>query len=266
MRAEGKHILSNEDYHSDKHYFSSSQLKHALQSASHFRYEVLDKKGKKKKTKAFDLGSLVHTVLLEPHLFDDEYIVYDGPTNADGSVPKAAADRYANSHPGLTPVSVEQNNFAMMARANVEKYPFAKELFYSEGCEYESSFFYKDKETGLRLRFRPDILNLDKKYIVDLKTAVEVDMYQFKKAVCYTWDYDLSAYMYIRGVYEMFGVLCDYYWAVIGKDPTAPIAIYKMSATIRDDGKLKFYKACDNINNALTLGEEIRYQMEPQEL
>lgn len=266
MRAEGKHIISNEIYHSDKHYYSSSQLKFALQSASHFKFEVLEKKGKAKKTKAFDLGSLVHTVLLEPHLVDDEYVIYDGETNADGSVPKAAINRYANSHPGLTPVSLEQYNFAMLAKTNVDNYPDAKNLFYSEGCEYESSFFYTCKDTGLRLRFRPDILNLKDAYIVDLKTAVDVDPHQFKKAVCYTWDYDLSAFMYIKGIYDMFGVVCDYYWAVIGKEAMAPVAIYKMSALIQEDGKLKFFKAVDNIKLALESNDDYRYQMKIEEI
>jgi hypothetical protein len=266
MRKLGKHNLSNDDYHSDKHYFSSSQLKVALQSPAHFKYHVIDKMGKVKKTDSLDLGTLAHTMLLEPWKFDEEYIIWSGECNKDGKVPAAVINQHKNSHPGKIVISRAHYDFCANARRNVEAYPKANSLFYDTKCEYEQSFFHYCEETKLRFRIRPDILNLEQGYVVDLKTAIEIDRYQFKRAVSYTWDYDLSAYMYLKVLHDMFNVKLDYYWGVVGKEELAPIAIYKMNNDTCEAGKAKFYKAVDNIRTALTMDESYRYQEDIEEM
>lgn len=260
--------ISNDDYHADRHYFSSSQIKEALKSPAHFKYLVLDRQGKKKSTGAQELGTLTHTILLEPHKFDSEYVVYSGDVelNKDGTVPSRVSRPLMDKHPGMTVISKEQYDFAMRARRNVEKYQQANDMLFHSSTTYEESHYADCPETGLKLRVRTDALNLEKNVIIDVKTAADVDMYQFKRAVSYSWHYDLSAYQYQYVIYLLTGQVCDYYWLVIGKDEMTPVALYKMSDVTRDDGKKKYFKAIDNIKTALLLSDEYRYQLSPQEI
>jgi exodeoxyribonuclease VIII len=262
----GKHTMTNEDYHADKHYFSSSQIKHALTSPAHFKHFVLDKNSKQKSTSAMELGTLIHTVVLEPHTFDDNYIVYDGDTNADGSVPRASARLLENKHPLHKVVSKKWYETACKARMNIESYPAANNLIYSKDAEYEPSYFAECPDTGLKLRVRPDMIDLGNGVIVDLKTTSAKSKYEFMKDATYNYHYDLSAYMYLYVVYLLTGKQCDFYFFTVGKEDFVPVAVYKASNTFLEAGKSKFFKAIENIKTALTLPENYRFQDDIEEI
>jgi exodeoxyribonuclease VIII len=67
--------ISNNDYHAHKA-LSSSNLKDLLISAWSFAY---NKKFPKKSTIAMQLGTLVHSLLLEPEKIEEEFFVADKP-------------------------------------------------------------------------------------------------------------------------------------------------------------------------------------------
>lgn len=266
MRKPGKYLISNNEYHADKDYFSSSTIKEALPSPAHFKYNVLQGNLRHEDKDSYELGTLCHTVLLEPHLFDDEYFIYDGKANKDGSVPKKEKDALKLLHPNKTIISQDRYSFATKARENCLIYPEAAKLLFSETGESEPSFFNHCTETGLNLRVRPDRIDLTNKFIVDVKTAQSVDREDFKRDVKYNWHYDLSAYMYCMQSYLMYGVEFDFYWLVIGKEDLCPIAVYKASIATLEDGKKKFFKATDNIKTALTMPDVVLYQNQIEEI
>jgi exodeoxyribonuclease VIII len=259
-------MMTNDEYHADRHYFSSSQIKQALISPAHFKAFVLDKKSKTKSSTSMEFGSLVHTIVLEPHTFDDQYIVYSGDTNKDGSLPKAAHTTLTNKHPLHTPVSKQHYELACLARQNFEKHPEAAKLLFDKQCEYEVSYFNQCQETGLRLRVRPDCINVSGAYIIDLKTSSAGDKNGFKKDAIYNYHYDLSAFMYLMTVYQLTGVECSFYFAVAFKDELMPAYMFKASKEFIESGKAKFFKACDNIRTALTLNDDYVFQEKIEEI
>ena len=258
--------MSNEDYHSDKHYFSSSQLKEALNSPAHFKYYVMDKNSKKKSTPAMDRGTLVHTIVLEPYKFDYEYRIHAGDLTPTGLIPAASQRAHDKEYPGIKLITQDDYDFAKRARDNFEQYPIANELLFDKGCEYEPSYFIHCEQTGLRLRVRPDCINIEKRYIVDLKTTRCKSKIEFAKDANYNFHYDLSAYMYVMAIYQATGVLCDFYWATVGTEDMCPTSIYKVSFDTMERGKGKFFKAIENIKTALTLPEQYRAQAELEEI
>lgn len=268
MITPGKHSLSNHDYHADKTHFSSSILKEALESAAHFKFNILQgNKVTDSDNKNFILGNAVHTIILEPHLFDEQYIVVECDANKDGSIPVKDLRMAISKHgEGKTFISQTQYNFAVKARENTLKYPDAAKLLFSTTGESEPSFFAKCDETGLQLKVRPDRIDLDNKFIVDTKTSYSADKYEFTKIIKYDRHYDLSAYMYVKQVYDLTGVICDYYWHVIEKSDLCPVAIYKASQATLEDGKKKFFRACDNIKSALAMPDDVLYQNEIEEI
>lgn len=267
MRKEGKHTdLSNEVYHSDVHYFSSSQLKEALVSPSNFKYYVIERNGKNKTTKAMELGTLIHLVVLEIHKFDDEYIVVDGKTNIDGSLTKTSYDSHKFKSGRLEPISDAWYKLAVKARHRITSNPVYNALMYDDKCEYEPSYFLKDKETGLNLRVRPDCINLDKGYIVDLKSTADVSEHSFGYDAKVKYHYDMSAFMYQYVVYMLTGKVCDFYWACVGKEALTPVVFYKVSADTFEKAKGKFYRAIDNIKSAMLMDGDYELATEIKEL
>lgn len=70
--------ISNEDYHSGNK-MSVSKLKVMLDNAKEFESRYVKKEIEQKDTDALIVGRLHHTLVLEPHKFDDEYTVVDMP-------------------------------------------------------------------------------------------------------------------------------------------------------------------------------------------
>ena len=266
VRANGKHSITNEAYHLDKHYFSSSQVKTALTSPAHFRYYSMERNAKHEPTAAMELGTLIHLLVLEPQLFDDTYVVFSGEPNKDGSVPKASLKLLNESHPGRTPVSKKNYDIAVKVRQSFMAYPEAKALMFDDACEYEESFYVDCPETGLKLRVRPDIINLTDNIIIDLKTTSTTGKDEFLRDAKYRYHYDLSAYMYSYVVFQLTGVECEFYFSVVGKEDLTPIALYKASRAFMESGKDKFFRACDNIKKALELPDDYRYQESIEEI
>jgi hypothetical protein len=262
----GKYVMSNEEYHSDPHYFSSSQLKEALLSPLHFKHNVLHRKGKKKSTKAMDVGNIVHTMVLEPHKFDETYIVFGGELTDAGHIPKAAETSYKKLHPKHILITPDQYDIAVKARKELSEYGPTNALLFDPGCEYEKSYFILCEETGLRFRIRPDCINVEKGYVVDLKSTSTNSKYEFKRHVSYTFDYDLSAFMYLKVLSQFYGKAFTWYWVTVGTTIMCPVAAYTMSALTLEDGKKKFYKAVDAINTALTLPKDARFQNQIEEI
>ncbi len=267
VKKPGRYIMSNNDYHSDKNYISSSQFKEALSSPAHFKYYVVDKKCTNKATKAMDKGTLLHTVIIEPYKVDDEYIIHQarGECNKDGSIKASTKTKLEDKYPGKVAVSGEWYDFAVRARRNFEEYPQAADLLFDKDNEAEVSYFHICEETKLRVRVRPDILNLKRGYIIDLKTTSTENIKEFKNQAIYQFHYDLSAFMYVLAVYQATGILCDFYFGVVGTEDMCPVWIYKASESFMSGGKDKYFKAAGNIQSAFTL-DTIRAQLQIEEI
>jgi hypothetical protein len=266
MRAPGKYTISNEEYHADKDYFSSSTIKEALESPGHFKYYNLQGNKVQKDYSHLTLGSAVHTVLLEPHLFDSEYVVYDGELTTTGLIPAKEKKIITAAHPGKKIITKPDYEFAQQARVNCNKYDQAAKLLFSQDGESEPSYFNKCTETGLNLRIRPDRIDLTNKFIVDVKTSQSVNKEDFRRDAIYKYHYDLSAYMYLMQIYLMFGIECDFYWIVVGKESMVPVAVYKLSRDTIENGKKKFFRSVDNIKTALVMPDEAQYQTRVEEI
>lgn len=265
----GKHYLSNTAYHADKDYLSSSVVKLALFGVMAFK-SYMDNLGKseKKSTAALDFGTLVHTIVLEPKEFDNEYVIYDGETTETGLIPAKVRKEQALLHPTKTVVTKAAYNLACKIRKNCELDPKVFDLLFKDEGENEVSYFTICDHSGFRVKVRLDRGILTRAIIVDLKTAEKIDQYSFQKEVKFNRHYDLSAYMYVMQVLKATGVLCDFYWVVAGKDELAQIAVYKASAQTLLDGQEKYFRAMANIKRAKELkkGEVVFYQDQIEEM
>lgn len=238
--------MSNADYHSLPS-VSSSMLKTILRSPAHYRAAYLDGAPRKEPTANMVLGSLTHTLFLEPEQYGSEYIVApecDRRTKEG----KAVYAAFQDAADGLTIITAEQLATAQ-AMANALCGHQIHEAM--TGGHAEASIFWTDDQTGLACRIRPDyhIAPCDmwpSGLILDVKTTDDARPEAFART-CVTYGYDLSAAMYCDGFQQHYGTDEPplFLLLVVERDAPHAVACYECSPEMLDKGNEKYRKALD---------------------
>lgn len=121
--------------------------------------------GEQEDSAASDLGTIIHSLLLEPHREEKAIVL----VNADDWRTKAAREQRDEARAkGKTPLLERDIAKARAAVEAVMNNPIAAALM--QKGQAEKSWFAKDKDTGLYRKARPDWFT-DDRIIVDLKTV-----------------------------------------------------------------------------------------------
>lgn len=161
---------------------SQSQLKELAKSPAHFR-EYIDHP--KPDTPDQIIGTITHTAVLEPHLFDGcfhprpaEYVNKKGEKKKwNGNAIECKEWKLA--HNDRPVVSAESYQDILGIRESVLKHPAAR-LALEQG-RAEMCLFCEDPETGVQLKCRTDWLSGTS--IVDVKTCLDASKIGFSRTV-----------------------------------------------------------------------------------
>lgn len=200
--------LSAEDYHNDSA-IGCSNIKDLLVSPlKYWRNSPLNPKRKWKDTKAKTIGSALHCYLMEREKFEKDYVVlpklklnsdfYKAESSKPDfdknfKIPKkkdAKTFKYIGSK-----IAINEKEFEDIKEMvdYFDSLPTAGELF-KDGY-MEVSIFWRDEETGLMCKCRPDYLTPN--YIADYKSISSID--QIKNS-CGNYDYYLQQAFYLEGL------------------------------------------------------------------
>lgn len=164
--------LTNEEYHGDKSYLSRSSLMDYDKSPyTYWARHINPDRPKKETTPAMQFGSAFHTMMLEPHLFDEEYAVKP-PRVLLKDVGRETYDAFKKKEEELEhskKIILSDDEFLLLANMRLRFEANAEAMQLIEGARIENSFFWQDEHSGLLLKARPDILH--ENMIVDLKTC-----------------------------------------------------------------------------------------------
>ena len=156
--------LSNKEYHK-QNAISSSNCKDLLISPWNYHHK---KHNPIQPSPAMKFGTMFHSLVLEPQLFDKEYLVAD--------IPKRNTKQGKLDHQELIEklndrVLVNTDDFlkAQDMSYNLQKNNFVQTLL--SGGQAEQSVFWTDETTKTPCKARADYINIDRGYIVDLKTT-----------------------------------------------------------------------------------------------
>lgn len=240
----GVNFVTNVEYHNDLTWLSSSSFKKVLENPNLFYKEnILGEKTVEAPKEHLQDGSLTHTLILEPQLLLQEYSFF----------------------PGIRRTGVEWENFKNDP-ANKDKIIMTKSQ--KARAEYMYASYKLNKSAvalieqgghsehtvcaeidGVKMKVRADRINIEKGFIVDIKTSgwpVDIDSVRFTNE---KWKYPFSAAMY-KSVFENFyGREFDFYWIYIAKKEK-DCAVYKMSTQTFEEGKFEWlrgvaaYKQC----------------------
>ena len=225
--------VSNRDYHGDKEYLSSSALKTLLRSAAEFENNYILGNAANVQKNVFDEGSLVHALILEPEVLDEEFAFYPGFTKR-GNAFKA----FTEENPGKIYISASQNQRCKKYVEAYERSQVAKDLLTGGFPEHTLC----EELMGIKIKVRPDYINIDEGYIIDVKTSgssVDVDI--FKDTVD-RFGYALSAALYCEVAKKIYGRPFDFYFVAISK-PEEVCEVYKLSAASYEQGRDDIAKA-----------------------
>lgn len=204
----------------------STLLKAAMISMAHYK-AARDKKKlpTKAQQKIYSLGSATHTLVLEPELWESQYIVQ--PTEIKVRRGKVW-DAFQEKHAGMTIITHDQMEAAgAMAEAVMDQCG----KWFMDG-KPELSYWYRH-ETGIVLKARVDYQKGDA--IIDLKTTKEETPSMFAYKVKKYYDVQDALYRMVTGLADM---------VFVGVEKEAPHSVFlsKTGTLLRQRSTIKLEK------------------------
>lgn len=224
-----------DDYHFNKEWISSTGLKRAKKSLKDFWLYQQGYYDNQKKIH-FDFGNAFELALLEPENFHDQVVIYDPEER-----PEKEKGITSNKNQEWKK-SIFNTGQYVINKSGKESYSVIEQMLKScysdaiiqrliKNIEYQYSMYWIDKETGLKLKTRPDICKSKKNVIVDVKTTIDGSPEKFSKDLA-NFDYPFQAAMQIDGVIQsgLMDKVDKYFWLVIEKEPPFSATLYEFDS------------------------------------
>ena len=220
--------MQAEDYHAVAA-LSKSRMDALHRSPAHFQAYLVEPH---EDTAATILGSLTHTLAMEPELYALRFRAYDDIRRSN-KTGKANCEEAEGA--GLIPISRETLAQAeAMARA-LRSHPTAAGAFLAEGTQFEVSVFWTEIVQGVEIpcKARVDVLNRDIPGLgcltADVKKTRDASPRGMARSVA-EYRYHVQAAWYRRAVYMAAGLHSDAFYLLCVEDapPYLPI-IYEIS-------------------------------------
>lgn len=230
----GINEVSNADYHKDVEFLSSSDYKLLLTDVAEFYKKKYMTVEAQEEQEHFSFGSYIHSLILEPHITDSEFVVYPGliKRGKEFEAFKKLQD------PKKIILNKGQFESAKRIMKGYNARPEAVSLIKNGLSEHTVCHMFNDVPT----KVRADFINVEAGYIVDVKTtAYEADLDNFKMTAQH-WDYPLSAALYTTIMEQFYKKEFKFYWLVLSKKD-GNCELYEMSTETRQIGDRKIAKA-----------------------
>ena len=262
--------LSNAEYHA-LDYVSKSHLDLVDKSPFHYwdRYINPDRVIPEP-TKQMIIGSAFHSLVLEPDVFETEFIVeaVDAPkrptaTQRNAKKPSnqtldaiAFWESFGNKAKGKTILSLEDIERLTIMKQRIVEHPAASTILNLSGVA-EQSYQWKDEKTGELCKSRPDFHTDDGTLIVDLKTTSDASELGFQKSV-HNFRYHVQAGFYLRSIKEAQ----QFVFIAVETKPPYLVAVYNASTDMINAGNRVADKNLETLANCRKSGKWIGYSEE----
>ena len=225
------------DYLGKKDHVAASDIKTFLHSPRKYYYEKFECT-EKLEQRHFSIGSGLHELILEPEMFDLNYIVcpkVDGRTKEG----KQQMIEFTEKSEGKTILFDNEMDMIRQMADNALKNHTLLEIM--KESYREISCYTVDEVTGLKVRMRPDIMSSTKSTIVDLKSCVDSSPQKFKND-CYKYSYSLSG-----AYYSDFIGRENYIFAAAEKTAPYQVALYVLNDEMMEYGRNQYRMGLDLI-------------------
>lgn len=245
----GWHNIENEAYHSDNGTFSKSSIA-SFDKLGPRKFHYNQTNGIKKHTKALDIGSAAHIMILEPGKYNGSVAII--PEDGGKTISKNSKKYrdWSASVKGKIELTRESEELVIGMSNSVACNDDANRLLSSGKAEITGVF---DHHTGLRIRFRPDYYRKNDNIIVDLKTTALFNQSDFEK-LSYEKKYHWSDYISSLGAFALTGKRHRYFFVVVDVEPPHEVAVYEMEDWIKDAGMIEAESAIGRLSECVKTG------------
>ena len=237
----GIHDIPNDIYHQSNG-ISRSALMEFKRSPYHYQKKYLLEHEPKEPTPAMVMGNLIHTLTLEPALFDDEYIImpkFDRRT----TVGKAGYNAFQANLSGRICVSEDDYTKAQAIALAVREHELGGALLV-DGIHVEQSIYFTHKATGIQCKARPDAMLGS--VVVDLKTTADASFRAFQSSA-YKFGYFLQAGMIHEALKSIDIQMDKFIFLAVEKELPYPLGIYTLDDEALDYGVNQFNELMNNM-------------------
>lgn len=263
----------NDHYHSQTQYISSSAIKTiAKKSVLHYLRE------EPYTGPALAIGSAFHTLVLEPELFEKEYLIVskkiDRRTKAGKEEMVEIEEKAAENKQSIV-MADDYNMIQSMAKSVSDNTEYQKAL---DNCVKEVSIYIEDfripdLDVDLKVRVRPDAYCKDQicigewvmnNVVIDLKSCQDASPRGFKYAV-YQFGWHIQAAFYLDlmthvskslGLDEPFN---NFLFLAVEKSVPFTSQMYRLSDDMIEEGRKQYQKAIRMWHHYVTTNEELGY-------
>ena len=261
--------VPNEEYHFGKG-ISKSGLDLINRSPAHY---ITNKKHPRPPTDALDIGRAFHCLVLEPHVFDEEFVCE--PSDAPRRPTSAQLDAKKKSDKALISINYwdawEKENINKTVITNkpgknafwkpgdwatihnmrdaILAHPTASILLNPDDGEAELTCYWIDPMTYKLCKCRPDFYNQAHNVIVDLKSTIDASYTEFAKSVG-KYRYNVQDSFYTDGA-KSAGMKVDaFVFVAVEKEPPYGVGIYILDKEDKRIGRTMYendldaYKQC----------------------
>lgn len=177
-------------------------------------------------SKEADLGTIIHTLILEPHRKDKAIAVIDAPDWKTKAAQQLRDDARASGRIPILPKHLDQAEGAVTAVFN---HSVASELLKSGKAE--QSWFAKDKTTGLYLKARTDFYTASR-IILDVKSVASAAP-DFLQRRVYDGGWFQQSPWYCDVVERVEGAPAKgYAWIIVEQKPPHSVVIRRPTDTM----------------------------------
>ena len=248
--------ISEDDYHAHPALGSGTIRRLQKGSAHHFlrkQWECVF--GADFDTKALWFGRNFHAAVLTPELFWPKVVVIK---RFETYVCKEARDHVKQLKKDNPPDSIflrfEEEYLLLKMRQAILDHEIISEILNQPGrCEVAG--FFKDQETGVECKIKPDKISPSRKWIIDLKTMREINgRAVLSTAIESGWH--VQAAHYLEGANAIDGAdsYTKFMFLCVQKSPPFTVACYVCSDELIEAGKNLRKKALLNFKNSFECG------------
>lgn len=238
--------IDNATYHGDKNYYSSSSLKLLLEDPNQFYKKHILKENTFKSVGSthMDLGSFVHSLILEPEKTEAEFIVWDGTRRGTEWL------EFSKENKNKIIISDKQNSLGRTLYDNAMKHKAVKHLLKDGFPE----FTYCTTLSDINIKVRADYINLEGGYILDVKTTSKPLTKDALMGSIASLHYDLSVALYVDAFSKINNKPLDFYFIFVNTKDTLDVEVFKASPMLINNGRKKYKKAINIMNKCLKSG------------
>ena len=185
-------------------------------------------------TEALKLGRAIHTAVLQPELFNEEFLCLPeiDRRTAKG---KEAYTQLVLENPGRTLLKAEEFTMALQIASSVRCNRAAIRLLNEARCEVTAT--WRDSDTEVECKARIDAHNPSFATICDLKTTTDASPSGFPRKL-WAYGYHRQAAWYLEAMQANKEAAEHFVFIAVEKDPPYPVGVYRL-----DDEAIKLSRA-----------------------